>query len=291
MLISGKAIAQKIQEEIREKIQKSSQSELKPELKPGLTMVLVGNHPPSHVYVNMKRKACLEVGIDSHILSLPENITQKELLAALRKLNQDPKVDGILLQSPLPSHLNMLEAFSTIDPQKDVDGFHPQNMGKLLLGTQDGFVPCTPLGIMELLARSNISPRGMHAVVVGRSNIVGKPLALLLLQADATVTIAHSKTKNLPEITQSADLLIAAIGKPRFITENMVKKGAVVIDVGINREKNPHHPKGFEIVGDVDFEKVHSKCAAITPVPGGVGPMTVAMLLQNTFQSYQAKHK
>jgi methylenetetrahydrofolate dehydrogenase (NADP+)/methenyltetrahydrofolate cyclohydrolase len=283
MIISGKTIADEIQEEIRIKIERLTGRP------PGLTMILVGNHPASAVYVNMKRKACSSVGIASNVISLPENITQEELLKTILKLNQDPLVDGILLQSPLPPHLNMPQAFSTIDPHKDVDGFHPMNMGKLLLGDPDGFIPCTPLGVMELLKRSNLSPKGMHAVVVGRSNIVGKPLSALLLQADATVTVAHSKTKNLPEITKTADLLIAALGKPRFITEEMVKKGAVVIDVGINREENPDNK--IHIVGDVDFENVASKCSAITPVPRGVGPMTVAMLLQNTLQSFERKCK
>ncbi|NGX55441.1 MAG: Bifunctional protein FolD protein [Chlamydiae bacterium] len=282
MVINGKNIADEIRGEIKKSI-----AELKSPRKPGLAFLLVGEHAPSHTYVNMKKKACADVGIESHVFELPEAITEPELLEKIDSLNRDSAIDGILVQLPLPSHINEHRITLAIDPTKDVDGFHPINVGKLLLGQTDGFVPCTPLGIKVLLERAKIQVEKRHVVIVGRSNIVGKPLAALLIQkmphCNATVTIAHSHTQNLPELTRQADILIAAIGRPRFITADMVREGAVVIDVGINREATPSGPR---LVGDVDFENVEKKCPDITPVPKGVGPMTVTMLLQNTLQSF-----
>lgn len=282
-LISGKEIAEEIQKELKKKIKSFGSPR-----KPGLAMVLVGEHLPSHTYVNVKKRACEDVGIHSRVVNLAGDTSLDNILHTIYTLNKDPAIDGILLQSPLPAPLDAQKAYQAIDPNKDVDGFHPLNMGKLLLGLHDGFTPCTPLGVMEMLKRSSIEVTGKHAVVVGRSNIVGKPLAALLLQANATVTIAHSKTQNLPEITRSADILVAAIGSAGFIKEEMVKKGAIVIDVGINRQ-NDHSQKGYRIVGDVDFEGVQKLAAAITPVPKGVGPMTVAMLLHNTILSFERR--
>ena len=282
MVINGKKIADEIRGEIKKSI-----AELKSPRKPGLAFLLVGHHAPSHTYVNMKKKACADVGIESHVYELPETITEQELLKKIEELNRDPVVDGILVQLPLPSHISEHKITLAIDPAKDVDGFHPINVGKLLLGQTDGFVPCTPLGIKVLLERAKIQVEKKHVVIVGRSNIVGKPLAALLIQkaphCNATVTIAHSHTQNLPELTRQADILVAAVGRPRFITADMVREGAVVIDVGINREESPSGPR---LVGDVDFENVEKKCSNITPVPKGIGPMTVTMLLQNTLQSF-----
>lgn len=251
--------------------------------KPGLAFILVGNHPASQTYIRMKKKKCEQVGIISYDYEFSSTISEQELLHEILQLNQNPSVDGILVQLPLPSHIDSAKVFEAIDPKKDVDGFHPLNVGKLFLGRHDGFVPCTPLGIHILLKEAQIPLSGKHVVIVGRSNIVGKPLAALLMQkaphCNATVTVAHSMTERLDEICRSADVLVAAIGQPHFIKAHMVKKGAVVIDVGINRTP--------EIVGDVDFAQVAPLCSAITPVPGGVGPMTIAMLLSNTLLSYQ----
>jgi len=275
-LIDGKAIAKKIREELKTDIDKISGR------KPGLAFILIGENPASKAYVQMKEKGCLEVGIHSEILRLPAEITQEDLLKEINRLNNDPNIDGILIQQPFPKQISTTKIVETINPSKDVDGFHPTNLGRLLLGTAGGFAACTPLGIMKMIEQSGISTDGMEAVVIGRSNIVGKPLAALLVQkgANATVTIAHSRTKNLKEVCRRADLLIAAIGRPHFVTADMVKPGAVVIDVGINRTDQG-------LVGDVDFENVKNVAAAITPVPGGVGPMTIATLLTNTYESYK----
>jgi methylenetetrahydrofolate dehydrogenase (NADP+)/methenyltetrahydrofolate cyclohydrolase len=279
MIIDGKIPAEKLLSSLEEEIRKLN------ERKPGLSFILVGEHAPSQAYVRMKKRACEQVGIVSSVLTLPEEITQEALNAVLVELNRTPAVDGILVQMPLPLHLSVEETVSMIDPNKDVDGFHPLNMGKLLLGEEGGFTPCTPQGIISLLKYYNLTTQGKHIVIVGRSNIVGKPLAALLLKrgpyGDATVTIAHSKTEHIKKITKEADLLIAAIGKSGFITADMVKIGAVVIDVGINRTAEK------TLVGDVDFKEVQSIASAITPVPGGVGPMTIASLLSNTWISYQ----
>ena len=278
-LIDGKQIASKIHKDIQAEIQKLS------ERAPGLAFILIGNDPASKAYVRMKKKGCEEVGIHSEILKLPEDTSQKALLSEIKRLNSDPNIDGILVQQPLPKHLSTSEIVEAVDPAKDVDGFHPMNIGRLLLGEEGGFAACTPLGIMKLINESQVNLEGIQAVILGRSNIVGKPLAALLMQkgVDATVTVAHSKTKNLNEICKSADLLIAAIGRPHFVTSKMVKPGAIVIDVGINRVED-------SLVGDVDFKSVKEIASLVTPVPGGVGPMTIAMLLSNTFESYKRKH-
>lgn len=275
--IDGKAIAQEVRARVKTEVEK-----LGPRDRPGLAAVLVGENPASKIYVRNKRKACEEVGIYSEEHHLSEETTEAEVLSLVERLNQDPKIHGILVQLPLPKQINERKVLDTVIPEKDVDGFHYINVGKLV-ANEKGFVPCTPLGIIELLLASKVEIAGANAVVVGRSNIVGKPAALLLLHHHATVTICHSKTKNLPEVCRQADILIAAIGKPQFVKKEMVKEGAVVIDVGINRL-----PDG-RIVGDVDFDPVQERAGAITPVPGGVGPMTIAMLLLNTLQSAKWK--
>lgn len=280
-LIDGIAIAQEIHNQIASAILKMSHR------KPGLAFVSVGEHPSSKTYIRMKKKRCQEVGILSFDKEFPKTITEEALLKEIAHLNKDPAIDGILVQLPLPEHIHPIRVMSGIDPKKDVDGFHPINVGKLLIGEGDGFLPCTPHGIHVLLTRSQIPLLGQHVVIVGRSNIVGKPLAALLMQkaphCNATVTIAHSQSHNLKEICRSADIVIAAIGKPQFIRADSIKKGAVVIDVGINKLADG------KIVGDVDFESVAPLCSHITPVPGGVGPMTIAMLLSNTLLSYQLR--
>ena len=255
---------------------------------PGLAVILVGENPASQVYVGTKVKKCAELGIYSEKIVLPESTTQEELLAVIDRLNKDPKIHGILVQSPPPKQINEEEVVLAIDPAKDVDCFHPFNAGKLFLGDTTGFMPCTPYGVMKLLEYYQIPTRGKHAVVLGRSNIVGKPMAALLSNkgVDATVTVAHSRTENLKELLQSADILVAAIGKPEFVKADMVKPGAVVIDVGINRIPDETSPKGYRIVGDVDFAEVSKVASAITPVPGGVGPMTIAMLMQNAIRGF-----
>lgn len=277
MILSGKYIADILQKELKEKISLNAK-------KPCLAVILVGSHPASQAYVERKKKACSEVGISSPLYSFPESISEKELLEKINELNCREDVHGILVQLPLPSHIDQNKIMENIHPKKDVDGFHPINMGKLMLGLKGGFIPCTPLGIKTLLERYKIPVSGKHVVIVGRSNIVGKPLAALLMQKEpscnATVTVVHSQSTNLASITKTADILVAAIGSPRFVKANMIKEGACVIDVGINREENA---KGMRLVGDVDFESVEKKCSAITPVPKGVGPMTVAMLLNNTY--------
>ncbi|HRD55769.1 MAG TPA: bifunctional methylenetetrahydrofolate dehydrogenase/methenyltetrahydrofolate cyclohydrolase FolD [Parachlamydiaceae bacterium] len=288
MIIDGKKVASEIAEEIKEKV-----AQIKGR-KPCLAVVLVGNHPASVVYTTRKRQMCEAAGIRSLKKEFSANISEEALLKEIEALNYDDEVDGILVQLPLPPHINPEKITYYIIPEKDVDGFHPTNMGNLLIGDPKGFYPCTPLGIKVLLERYQIETAGKHAVIIGRSNIVGKPMAAMLVQnkifGNATVTIAHQQTKNLKELTLLADILIAAIGKPKFITADMVKQGAVIIDVGINKIDDPSKKIGYRIVGDVDFEQVCKKCSFITPVPGGVGPMTIAMLLSNTLLSYEKSH-
>ncbi|MDY6985092.1 MAG: bifunctional methylenetetrahydrofolate dehydrogenase/methenyltetrahydrofolate cyclohydrolase FolD [Candidatus Thermoplasmatota archaeon] len=280
-LIDGNAIAAQVRDELREDIEKEG-------IKPKLTAVLVGNNPASAVYVRNKQKACEEVGIDSEIIKLEDSISEKDLLEIIRGLNEDKKTNGIIVQLPLPEQISENRVIEAIDPLKDVDGFHPINMGFLLAG-EPRFVPSTPQGIKELVLRSGYEFDGNHVVIVGRSNIVGKPLAALLLckDANATVTVCHSHTKGLNEVTKEADILVAAIGRAGFIGEEMVKDGSIVIDVGINRIEDKTRKSGYRLVGDVDFDAVKDKVEAITPVPGGVGPMTVAMLLVNTVKAYK----
>lgn len=274
VLIEGKKVAEKYREQLKEEIQMLDKE-------PGLAVIRIGDDAASSIYVRLKHQMCDELGINFVEYHLPEQTTQSELIELINNLNADESINGILLQSPIPYHLNILEAFKTISPEKDVDGFSPLNVGKLTQG-QDCFAACTPLGIMHLLKDYNIDVEGKHCVVVGRSNIVGKPMAELLLNSDATVTICHSHTKNLADITKTADVLVVAIGNPKFITADMVKEGAVVIDVGINRLKDTK-----KIVGDVDFENVKDKCSYITPVPGGVGPMTIITLMGNIVKAYK----
>lgn len=287
MIIDGKKIANEIQEEIKAKIQHYTKR------KPCLAVVLVGDHPASKIYVSRKTQACQAVGIESRRIELPASISEEELLKQIDYLNQDSSIDGILVQLPLPTHIHPTRVSHHIDPAKDVDGFHPFNVGKMLIGETDGFIPCTPLGIKTLIERMAIEMIGKHVLVIGRSNIVGKPMAALLVQnapqGNSTVTIAHRYSRNLKDLSLLADILIVAIGQPKFITADMVKEGAIIIDVGINKIPDPSKKNGYQIVGDVDFEHVQSKCAYITPVPGGVGPMTIAMLLHNTLLSYENK--
>ena len=283
-LIDGKAIATTIREELRGEVEALERRGVTP----GLAVVIVGEHPASKVYVGAKRKACAELGIHAPDYDLPANCTEKRLLNLIEKLNADPQVHGILVQLPLPDQIDAAKVIHAIHPDKDVDGFHPVNVGKLLAG-EPGFVPCTPHGCQELLVRSGHDPAGKHVVIVGRSNIVGKPLAALLMQkgpgANATVTVAHSRTRKLASLTQQADILVAAIGVPEFVKPRMVREGAVVIDVGVNRIADATRKSGTRLVGDVAFAGVSRKAKAITPVPGGVGPMTITMLLQNTVLS------
>lgn len=277
-ILDGKAVSLKVKESV-----KIRADELKKfGIEPTLAVVLVGEDKASQTYVRAKEKACNEYGIKSVAHRLSENTTQNELLALINVLNLDDSIHGILVQLPLPKHIDTNVVLAAIDPRKDVDGFHAVNVGKLVSGL-DGFVPCTPLGVMEILKEYGIDVAGLNAVVIGRSNIVGKPMANLLLNASATVTVTHSKTKNLKEICKNADLIVAAIGRPFFLKADMVKDGAVVVDVGINRLDDGR------LVGDVDFDEVAPKCSYITPVPGGVGPMTIAMLLNNTILAAQAK--
>ncbi len=269
-IIDGKKIAQEIKEELKEQV-----AALKADGKTlCLAVIQVGNDPASSVYVGNKKKACAYIGIDSLSYELPEDTTQEDLLDLVKALNADKKVNGILVQLPLPQHIDEETIIQTISPDKDVDGFHMRNVGALCVGSK-GFVSCTPLGIIQLLKRSQIEIEGKRCVVLGRSNIVGKPMSLLLLQENGTVTICHSRTKEIKEITRQADILIVAIGKPKLVDDTYIKEGAVVIDVGIHRDENN------KLCGDVDFEKVASHTSAITPVPGGVGPMTIAMLMYN----------
>ena len=282
-LIDGKKVAADVRARLVKEIE---------ELKaaghtPGLAVVLVGEDPASQVYVGSKVKACAELGIYSQKWALPAETTQEQLVELIHQLNADDRIHGILVQSPPPPHIDEEVVILNIDPRKDVDGFHPANVAKLVLEDESGFVPCTPLGCMELLAAYGIPTAGKHAVVIGRSMIVGKPMANLLVskKANATVTIAHSRTADLPGLCRTADILVAAVGRPEMVTADYVKPGAVVLDVGINRIEDATKPRGYRIVGDVDFESVKDSCSAITPVPGGVGPMTIAMLMANTVKA------
>lgn len=271
-ILSGKTVSARIKENLKKEVE-----ELKVKgILPGLAVIIVGEDPASKVYVGRKEAMCEELGMHSEKFALPESTTQEELIALVEKLNCDDKIHGILVQLPLPRHLDEKAVINTINPKKDVDAFHPVNVGKIMIGDYD-FVPCTPAGIMELIAESGVTVEGKTCVVVGRSNIVGKPMSMLLLHQNGTVTTCHSRTKNISEVTKSADILVAAVGKANFITKDMVKPGAVVIDVGMNRLDDGR------LVGDVDFENVEKIAGAITPVPGGVGPMTIAMLMKNTF--------
>ena len=276
VIIDGKEVAREKREQIKNRVE-SLKSQGKTV---GLAVIIVGENPASRVYVNNKKKGCLEVGIESFEYALPENTTEQELKNLVEKLNNDDRVNGILCQIPLPKHINEDAVINTISPKKDVDAFHPQNVGHIMIGDYT-FLPCTPAGIMEMLKFYNISVSGKKCVVIGRSNIVGKPMAMLLLKENGTVEICHSRTKNLKEETLSADILVAAVGKANFVTEDMVKQGAVVIDVGMNRDENG------KLCGDVDFENVKEKASYITPVPGGVGPMTITMLLENTVRAVE----
>jgi methylenetetrahydrofolate dehydrogenase (NADP+)/methenyltetrahydrofolate cyclohydrolase len=284
-ILDGTAIAKAIREEVAAEVGRLSGNGRKP----GLAAVLVGEDPASAVYVRSKGKACEEAGMHSVTIRLGAETAESELLATVDRLNADPKIHGILVQLPLPKHIDSEKVLRRIDPAKDVDGFHPVNVGKLVTGDKSAFRPATPYGVQQMLIRSGIETKGAHAVIVGRSNIVGKPMANLLIQqgpgGDATVTVCHSRTRDLPSVTRQADILVAAIGKAEFVTAEMVRKGAVVIDVGINRVDDPSRPRGYRLVGDVDYEPVARVASAITPVPGGVGPMTIAMLLQNTLQA------
>ncbi len=280
-IIDGSKISKQILAEIKEEINKTG-------LKPGLALILVGNDPGSEVYVNMKAKRCAEMGYYSIVERLPESTSEKELLSKISGFNNDERIHGILVQSPFPKHINEMNVFEAIDYRKDVDGFNPVNAGRLIIG-EKCFVPCTPLGIIELLKRYNIETEGKNAVVIGRSNLVGKPITNLLIQknrfANATVTLCHSRTADITQHTKNADIIIAAIGRAKFLKSEMIKEGCIIIDVGINKIEDASLPKGYRLVGDVDFDDCYAKASMITPVPGGVGPMTIAMLLKNTFDS------
>ena len=290
-IISGTKIAEEIRAELKEQV---VELKAKKGITPGLALVRVGEDPASVSYVSGKTKASEELGIYSETILYPEDATEDELLAKIDELNKDPKFHGILVQLPLPKHINGDKVLNAIDPQKDVDGFHPVNVGKLLIG-EPYFVPCTPHGVQELLIRSGNSPEGKHVVVCGRSNIVGKPVTAILIQkqkgANATVTMVHTGTKDMPSVVRQGDIVIAAMGSPRVITADMVKEGAVVIDVGVNRVPDATKKSGFRLVGDVDFDAVQEKAKAITPVPGGVGPMTVTMLMVNTVRAAEQQSK
>jgi methylenetetrahydrofolate dehydrogenase (NADP+)/methenyltetrahydrofolate cyclohydrolase len=284
-LIDGRAIAEKVYIDLRREI-----AELKAKsVTPGLAVVLVGDDPASRAYVRSKDKMCRELGLHSLKLELPASTTQGELLNRVEELNADSNIHGILVQSPPPEHIDEAAIVRALDPRKDVDGFHPENVAKLVLDDSTGFVPCTPLGVQRLLIESKIHINGAHVVVLGRSMIVGKPLSLLLMQknanANATVTVVHSRSRDLAEITRSADIIVAAIGRTGFVKADHVREGAVVIDVGINRIEDAATERGYRLVGDVAFEEVSEKASAITPVPGGVGPMTIAMLMSNTVKA------
>ena len=281
VLIDGKLVSAKVREKIAEEgrclLQETG-------VQPGLAVIIVGEDPASQVYVRNKKKACEQVGFYSEEYALPAETTQQELDALLEKLNRDDKIHGILVQLPLPRHLDEKAVIEKIDPAKDVDAFHAFNVGKIMIGDYD-YLPCTPAGVMELLHRSGITVEGKHCVVIGRSNIVGKPMAMLLLHENGTVTVCHSRTKDLAEVTRRADILVSAVGRAKFVTADMVKPGAVVIDVGMNRDENG------KLCGDVDFAAVEPVASYITPVPGGVGPMTITMLMKNTLTSAQKKAK
>lgn len=288
-LLDGKKTAALVQETIAEEVRQIVAKGHRP---PHLVAILVGNNGASMTYVNNKVTACERVGFTSSVVNLPEDISQEALLEEIEKLNKDKSIDGFIVQLPLPKHINEQEVLLTVNPDKDADGFHPTNFGRMALGL-DAFIPATPYGILELLTQYKIPTDGKHVVVIGRSDIVGRPISILLSQKpwNATVTLTHSRTQNLSKLTQEADIIIAALGIPNFLKAEMVKEGAVIIDVGITRVADASAKKGFRIVGDVDFEQVKLKASYITPVPGGVGPMTIAMLMKNTLNAYKRTHK
>lgn len=285
-IINGKELAQTIRTEIAEEVRQLQQAK---DITPGLAVILAGDNPASRIYVKFKERACEEAGIYSETITFDSSITEEKLIAEVERLNNDKKVHGILVQLPLPDHIYENHVINALDPDKDVDGFHPVNVGKMVIGKEDGFLPCTPYGIKTMLVRYGIETEGAHVVVVGRSNIVGKPAAIIMMQkatgANATVTVCHSRTRNLPEVIKQGDIVIAAMGRPEFITKEMIKPGATVIDVGVNRVDDPSAKKGYRLAGDVAYEEVKEIAGAITPVPGGVGPMTIAMLLANTVKA------
>ncbi len=285
-IIDGKALAAEIRSDIKESVERLKEGE---GLIPGLAVVLVGNDPASEVYVRMKKKGCDEMGINSFEYKLDEDTTEDELLSLVDKLNRDQKVNGILVQLPLPLHISEEKVINCINPIKDVDGFHPENVGKIVIGDENCFYPCTPYGVQEMIVRNVKDLKGKHLVVVGRSNIVGKPVANMMFQksnrANCIVTVCHTAAKDIGEYTRQADILVVAAGRPGTVTADMVKEGVVVIDVGTNRIPHPDDPDKMKLVGDVDFDAVSKKAAAITPVPGGVGPMTITMLLANTVKA------
>ena len=284
-LIDGNAIGAEMRAELAGDIAALS----KKGITPGLAVVLVGDNPASQVYVRMKGKACDDAGLYHETINLPKDTSEADLMGLLERLNANPKIHGILVQLPLPKHIDTNRALHRIDPRKDVDGFHPENVGKVTVGDPTGFRPATPYGVQQLLIRTGVETKGAHAVIVGRSNIVGRPMASLLLQdgpgGNATVTVCHSRTRHIEQHTRQADILIVAIGKPEFVSGDMVKPGAVVIDVGVNRVDDPSRKQGYRLVGDVKFSEAKQVASAITPVPGGVGPMTITMLLFNTVQA------
>lgn len=288
-LLDGKKTSTLVQEAIAEEVHKIVAQGQRP---PHLVAILVGDNGASMTYVNNKVTACERVGFASSVVNLPENVSQEELLKEIEKLNEDKGIDGFIVQLPLPKHINEQEVLLAINPDKDADGFHPTNFGRMALGLE-AFIPATPYGILELLSQYKIPTDGKNVVVIGRSDIVGRPISILLSQKpwNATVILTHSRTQNLAELTQKADIIIAALGIPNFLKAEMVKEGAVIIDVGITRVKDASAKKGFRIVGDVDFEHVKNKASYITPVPGGVGPMTIAMLMKNTLNAYKRTHK
>ena len=288
-LLDGKKTAALVQEAIAKEVRQIVAKGHRP---PHLVAILVGNNGASMTYVNNKVTACERVGFASSVVNLPEDISQEALLEEIEKLNKDKSIDGFIVQLPLPKHINEQEVLLTVNPDKDADGFHPTNFGRMALGL-DAFIPATPYGILELLTQYKIPTDGKHVVVIGRSDIVGRPISILLSQKpwNATVTLTQSRTQNLSKLTQEADIIIAALGIPNFLKAEMVKEGAVIIDVGITRVADASAKKGFRIVGDVDFEQVKQKASYITPVPGGVGPMTIAMLMKNTLNAYKRTHK
>jgi len=288
-LLDGKKTAALVQEAIAKEVQELVAKGNRP---PHLVAILVGDNGASMTYVNNKVTACERVGFASSVVKLPQEVTQEELLKEIEKLNEDKNIDGFIVQLPLPKHINEQEVLLAVNPDKDADGFHPTNFGRMALGLE-AFIPATPYGILELLTQYEIPTDGKHVVVIGRSDIVGRPISILLSQKpwNATVTLTHSRTQNLAQLTQEADIIVAALGIPNFLKAEMVKEGAVIIDVGITRVADASAKKGFRIVGDVDFEQVKGKASYITPVPGGVGPMTIAMLMKNTLNAYKRTHK
>lgn len=283
-IIDGKSISEQIRKELKAEIEEMADKQIVP----GLGVILVGDDPASQSYVKAKEKACMKLGIYSDDNRLPSDIKESELLVLINKMNENPKIHGILVQLPLPEHIDESKIISSIRPDKDIDGFHPYNLGRMIVG-KDAFLPCTPHGILELLTRSNVTTQGAHAVIVGRSNIVGKPLANLLMRkapnGNCTVTVCHTRTPDIGYFTRQADIVVAAAGRPGTITGDMIRENAVIIDVGVNRVEDKSKEKGYRLVGDVNFEDVKHKASKITPVPGGVGPMTITMLLHNTVKS------